>query len=99
MAEEPAPAAAAAAAEEPMVIVPPEQIKAMVDKTAEFVARNGEQFEAKIAGRFGILQTCRRSPQSGRGAITKASYRSNKILVRFPSVAQFLPERQRLTHL
>ena len=60
MAEEPAPAAAAAAAEEPMVIVPPEQIKAMVDKTAEFVARNGEQFEAKIAGsdtgnKFGFL--------------------------------------------
>ena len=48
------------AEEPPMVIVPPEQIKAMVDKTAEFVARNGEQFEAKIAGsdtgnKFGFL--------------------------------------------
>ena len=42
--------------------MPPEQIKAMVDKTAEFVARNGEQFESKILAsesdnqKFGFLR-------------------------------------------
>eukprot|EP01052_Picozoa_sp_SAG31_P003102 SAG31_NODE_116_length_24094_cov_38.884184_10_plen_226_part_00 len=32
------------------IIYPPSDIRAIVDKTAEFVARNGEQFEAKILG-------------------------------------------------
>eukprot|EP01051_Picozoa_sp_SAG22_P011020 SAG22_NODE_1028_length_5942_cov_3.188088_4_plen_78_part_01 len=32
------------------IIYPPGDIRAIVDKTAEFVARNGEQFEAKILG-------------------------------------------------
>lgn len=29
------------------LIVPPPEIRSMVDKTASFVARNGEQFEQK----------------------------------------------------
>eukprot|EP00761_Pharyngomonas_kirbyi_P000565 gb/GECH01000565.1/.p1 GENE.gb/GECH01000565.1/~~gb/GECH01000565.1/.p1 ORF type:complete len:742 (+),score=281.04 gb/GECH01000565.1/:1-2226(+) len=31
------------------IIIPPEEIKAFVDKTAKFVAKNGPQFEQKIA--------------------------------------------------
>ena len=30
------------------LIVPPPEIRSIVDKTASFVARNGEQFEQKI---------------------------------------------------
>jgi splicing factor 3A subunit 1 len=44
------------------IIFPPAEIRSIVDKTAEFVARNGEQFESKILGtesdnqKFGFLR-------------------------------------------
>ena len=31
------------------IIIPPPEIRAVVDKTAQFVARNGKSFENKIA--------------------------------------------------
>ena len=33
------------------IIIPPPDIRAVVDKTAQFVARNGKGFEEKIASR------------------------------------------------
>ena len=44
------------------IIIPPPEIRSIVDKTAEFVARNGEQFESKILAsesdnqKFGFLR-------------------------------------------
>ena len=32
------------------VIIPPPDIRSVVDKTAQFVARNGKSFEARIQG-------------------------------------------------
>ena len=42
--------AAEATYDQPVVglILPPPEIRSIVDKTASFVARNGEQFEQKI---------------------------------------------------
>ena len=38
------------------VIVPPPELRNIVDKTATFVARNGAEFESRIAGEHGNNQ-------------------------------------------
>ena len=75
--------------DEPTVglIVPPPEIRSIVEKTAQFVARNGENFEHKILPRFKItpLQNRLVFVQFGKIAI------AIKPIEKGPSVFNFLP--------